>query len=368
MKMNPNGDLMSGAVAAQLKKLIENGATVFVNEKPKRSIGLQDNSDNGKKIQNLVNLFGDRSIINLDDLDDKELFPVTKIGKGRLVQNPFDANSFEVLGIQKDLIATDGGVQANDIAWTHRTAPGLDIYFISNQNNQSRIIDLSLRVAGRIPELWDAVTGDIFFAGAWRFEKGRTVLPIRLEANGSVFIILQRPATKQVSDDEKNWIETKPFATINQPWTVSFDPNLNGPGKPVIFNELSDWSKNADSSVRYYSGTAKYTNTFNWQARGDEKVWLDAGKVSNIAEVFVNGINCGIIWTAPYKVDITKAVRNGNNDLTIEVTNTWANRIIGDHRLPEENRITKTNAPFRLEGKTLLEAGLLGPVVLEVRK
>jgi hypothetical protein len=93
---------------------------------------------------------------------------------------------------------------------------------------------------------------------------------------------------------------------------------------------------------------------------------LNVGKVANIAEVFVNGVNCGIAWTAPYRVDITKALKQGNNQLKIEVTNTWANRIMGDQRLPEDKRITKTNAPYRLEGKPLLEAGLLGPVVIEV--
>ena len=193
-------------------------------------------------------------------------------------------------------------------------------------------------------------------------------MPIRLEANGSVFVVLHQAATKQISDEGENWIETKPATTVNTPWSVSFDPTSGGPGKPVMFNELTDWSKHLDSSIRYYSGTAKYTNTFNWQGRSNEKVWLNVGKVSNIAEVIVNGINCGIIWTAPYRIDITKAIRNGNNNLTIEVTNTWANRIIGDHRLPEEKRLTKTNAPFRLEGKPLLEAGLLEPVVLEIEK
>jgi len=192
------------------------------------------------------------------------------------------------------------------------------------------------------------------------------LLPLRLEANASIFIVLQQRATKQLSNEGKNWIETKPVAKINTPWTVSFDPKVGGPNKRVIFNELTDWSKNADSSIRYYSGTAKYINTFNWKQKiPNEKVWLNVGKVSNIAEVIVNGINCGIIWTAPYRIDITKAIRKGNNNLTIEVSNTWANRIIGDHRLPEDKRITNTNAPYRLEGKPLLEAGLLGPVELE---
>ena len=53
------------------------------------------------------------------------------------------------------------------------------------------------------------------------------------------------------------------------------------------------------------------------------------------------------------------------NEIKIGVTNTWANRLMGDHRLPKEKQITWTNAPYRLEGKPLLPAGLMGPVVLE---
>jgi len=83
--------------------------------------------------------------------------------------------------------------------------------------------------------------------------------------------------------------------------------------------------------------------------------------VADIAEVWVNGVNCGVAWTKPYRVEITKALRNGNNELRIGVTNTWANRLIGDHRLPEEKRVTWTNAPYRLDGN-LVEAGLMGEV------
>ena len=328
-KMDPDG-VMSEKVVRQLKRFIQQGATIITK-------------DNYNSLSIPVN--------------------------GKILYGPYVESSFEKFGIEKDFTATDQtGTQANNIAWVHRAAPGIDIYFVSNQNNESRVIDISLRVAGRLPELWDAITGNISAAETYRFEKGRTVLPIRLDANGSIFIVLQNPATKQNGGDGKNWIETKAVTTISSPWFVSFDPGSRSPNKPVIFNELSDWSIHADSLIRYFSGTAKYTNTFNWQMAGQQKVWLDVGKVSNIAEIIVNGINCGIVWTPPYKVDITKAVRKGNNNLTIKVTNTWANRIIGDHRLPEEKRLTNTNAPFRLEGKPLLEAGLIGPVVLEVEE
>jgi len=96
-----------------------------------------------------------------------------------------------------------------------------------------------------------------------------------------------------------------------------------------------------------------------------QPVWLDLGDVANIAEVFVNGVPCGVAWTAPYRVDISKGLRTGKNTVIIEVSNTWANRLIGDHNLPEQKRITSTTAPFRLEGRPLLPAGLVGPVTIQ---
>ena len=323
-KMDPDG-VMNDIVANQLKTFLKRGGTII-------------SKDHNK---NLLT-------------DSKGIF-----------SGPYTENSFEKLGLEKDFMATEAGEYAKNIAWTHRAAPGIDIYFVSNQRNQSREIILSLRVSGRAPELWDPVTGNISAAKRWRLVAGRSRVTLSMEANGSMFIVFQQPI-KNLTATSISLIS--PNLPVAGPWIVSFDPKLRGPVKPVVFNELTDWSRHSDSSVRYYSGTGKYTNTFAWEGRSNEKVWLNVGKVSNIAEVIVNGINCGIVWTAPYKVDITKAIRKGNNNLTIEVTNTWANRIIGDHRLPEEKRITHTNAPFRLEGKPLLEAGLLGPVVLEIEE
>jgi hypothetical protein len=324
-KMDPDG-LMSNEVSHTLQKLVSQGAKVI----------LKDNYKN---------------------------FEI-KSGGGNVLQGPFTANSFEGLGIEKDFIANDAdGKKVSGIAWTHRRAPGLDIYFISNQNEETKIFDVSLRVSGRLPELWDAVTGDIRSATTWKMEKGRTVLPVKLEANGSVFVVLQKPVVNKTNDLRKNGDEKKTLMSIGKSWTVSFDANYGGPLSPVKFNTLTDWSKDPDTLIKYYSGTATYSNSFNWN--GNNKAWLDVGKVSNIAEIIVNGINCGIAWTPPYEVDISKAIRKGNNNLVIKVTNTWANRIIGDHRLPVEKRITNTNAPYRLEGRPLLEAGLMGPVVIK---
>lgn len=279
---------------------------------------------------------------------------------------PFAGESFDGLGIPRDFVAEEAGARADDIAWTHRAGPGGDIYFVSNQRDARRTIEASLRVAGRVPELWDAVTGERRRARSWRIENGRTVLPLRLEPGGSIFIVLREPTECESEDTGKNWREPQAVGPLDGPWQVAFDPAFGGPENPVVFEELESWTERVEPGVRHYSGTATYTRTFTWSAATGEarRMWLDLGRVADIAEVRINGTTCGVAWTAPWQVEITGALRPGENHLQIEVTNTWANRLIGDQALPESERTTWTSAPYRLEGKPLREAGLLGPVTL----
>ena len=120
--------------------------------------------------------------------------------------------------------------------------------------------------------------------------------------------------------------------------------------------------------IKYYSGTAIYKKELVWKGKTTDKIWLDLGTIANIAEVSVNGKDCGTLWTFPYKVDISEALKKGKNTIEIKITNTWANRLIGDQKLPKEERLTWTTAPFRLEGNPLLKAGLLGPVTIVKEK
>jgi hypothetical protein len=187
-------------------------------------------------------------------------------------------------------------------------------------------------------------------------------LPLQLAANGSVFIVFRKTATVSSSLQ----LSGPPLITdtIRNAWTVAFDSTKGGLKQPVVWGQLKDWSTDNNNAIKYYSGTATYTTTFDFKKTAGARVWLDAGKVANLAEVYVNGKPCGVMWTPPYRVDITNALRPGQNELRIEVTNTWFNRLKGDQLLPEKERITNTNAPFWSKDKPLLPAGLLGPVTL----
>ncbi|QJD97302.1 DNA-binding protein [Mucilaginibacter robiniae] len=326
-RMDPNGNHLSAATLQRLQELVAQGATLIVNPE----------------------------------------IPIKQTGSGRVIAAPYLQADLKSAGVDRDVVFKNSSdLNAEDIAWTHRISPGFDIYFIANSLNEQRTINLSLRVAGRVPELFDPVAGTTRPATSWQIQNGRTMLPLTLAPNGSLFVVFRKAATLNKSQSaSNNQMVSKPLQTLTPNWQVTFDAQLGGPKTPVTFTNLQDWSHRSEPGIKYYSGTATYQQSFIWNGKKQNDVWLNLGTVNNLAEVYVNGVPCGVAWTAPYRVNVGKALHTGLNQIKIEVTNTWANRLMGDHALPAEQQITWTNAPYRLEGKPLLPAGLLGPVVLE---
>ena len=158
-----------------------------------------------------------------------------------------------------------------------------------------------------------------------------------------------------------------PVQDLSAPWTVHFDPKWGGP-ETAQFDSLVDWTQRPEPGVKFYSGTATYEKTFTLNDRKrktqNATFILDLGNVRELAEVKMNGKSCGIVWCPPWRVDVSRAINTGENQLKVEVVNFWPNRIIGDASLPKEKRFTQTNIR-KLTAKTPLEsAGLLGPVRL----
>jgi len=136
---------------------------------------------------------------------------------------------------------------------------------------------------------------------------------------------------------------------------------------------LKSWSEHEHPGIRYFSGTACYETQFEvprgWFGK-DRKLYLDLGRLWAIGEVILNGQPLSIVWKPPYRVEITKAVRAGQNRLEIEIANTWSNRLVGDAQLPPDQRYCRTNItgsgtrakPWKQI--PLRKSGLLGPVEL----
>jgi len=334
---------ISLGVLRKVNELVEAGATV-VGPKPAVAMSLRDSD---AEVQQIADALWDR---------------------GRVVADKTAREVLLAAGVKPDFELT-GGDAETDLDTIHRREGEVDVYFVANRGKRTEDVVCTFRVAGKTPELWDPVTGERRFAAAYAEADGRTSLPLRFAPCGSRFVVFREAAQNHPATAETNVTPCSTLSEPGGPWQVTFDPEWGGPGT-VEFPELVSWTERDEPGIKFYSGTAVYRKTFDAPEKsrfssGIQRLWLDLGNVRELAEVKVNGRSCGIIWSPPFRVDITGAVKPGVNQLEIEVVNFWPNRIIGDDTLPPEQRVTRTNVRKLTKDTKLMESGLFGPVTLQ---
>lgn len=260
--------------------------------------------------------------------------------------------------VPKDVIIT--GEKAK-ILYVHRQTADTDIYWLDNRSNESNEAQVSFRVSGKVPLLWNPETGKTSKV-SYKIVEGRTTIPLKFDSWQAYFIVFSGKSTTN-SYTAPTLAESE-VAGVTGAWTVRFQAGLGAPAQ-IQLNALTSLSQNADPGVKYFSGTATYENTLNVPAISkNTRYWLDLGDVKNLAEVIINGKNTGITWKKPFRLDVTDALKQGTNSIQVKVTNTWVNRLIGDAQPGVTNKITYTTMPFYKADSPLLPSGLLGPVRL----
>jgi hypothetical protein len=289
-------------------------------------------------------------------LSDEVQAKIEALRKGGVVipALPYEAEDFAAYGLERDVIVPAG------VAWTHRRGDEADIYFIANQTDKRVAFEASLRIHEGRPQLWHPVTGEVTGPVGWTREANRTVVPLTLDANESVFIVFPKDDAQALEPEDRKLTKAIPLE-VNA-WQVDF-PAI---GRTVTRAKLFDWSRDDDERIRYYSGTATYTASFEWKGKPEGRAYLTLGEVANVATVRVNGLDCGTIWTAPYRADITRALKKGVNTLEISVSNTWANALNGLDQGKAPFDGIWTNGKYRRADRSLLPAGLLGPTEVSV--
>jgi hypothetical protein len=258
--------------------------------------------------------------------------------------------------------------QDTRLLYVHRKLPGGDIYWINNRNNRDEDVEANFRIEGKLPVIWHAETGKTE-AVSYNVASGVTKLNVHLTPNDAVFVIF-KDKTSQTSLTLPATTE-KQLLTVEGSWNVHFQKDRGAPAS-ATFDRLASYTENNDAGIKYFSGTASYTKTItadkSWFAN-NAQLWLDLGVVKNLAEVIVNGKSLGIVWKQPFRVDVTNALKEGENNIEIKVTNLWVNRLIGDAQPNVTNKITYTALPFYKADSPLLPSGLLGPVkVISITK
>jgi len=308
-----------------------------------------------------------------------ELGPMGMAPWGKVDKPSTEPNVFCEFNVVSDLLAKSGlppdFESDGPIRYTHRRTKETDIYFVANREDRRVEANCKFRASAKAPELWDPLSGQVHDLPEFASGDGRTAVPMRFEPAQSFFVIFRKPSAERkrdrpISNDAgqvsgyRNFPVAKKVAELSGPWKVSFDPKWGGQ-ENVTFEALEDWSKRMEDGIRFYSGTAIYRKGFDAPSLPDgQRIYLDLGVVKNLARVRLNGQDLGVVWCAPWRVDITGAVKARDNQLEIVVANLWPNRLIGDQSLPPEKRLAWTTwNPFKTDSP-LLESGLLGPVTL----
>ena len=361
----PDHRVLSLAVLEKIEELLEEGATVL-GYKPESSVSLVD----GIKAKNRFEELAARIWGNVAVKPGQKEYGSGKVVWGMSARDYLISNEIPP---DFDIVENES---KTDFDYIHYQIGESDVYFVSNQTTEKQIVNARFRVSGKQPELWDALTGDIREAKAFTQEDGLTTVPLTLEPYGSIMVVFSEliPESKQ-GTRERNYADFETLIEITGEWIVNFDPTWGGP-ESVVFPELVDWTTHQDEGIKYFSGTAIYHKSFilDSELESVNQYFLCLGSVKDvgIAVVKINGKDKGIVWTSPFRMEISNELQKGENTLEIKVVNSWYNRVAGDQINPDKKQYTKTNImldhDFRgrpIEEIPLEPAGLLGPVVIE---
>jgi hypothetical protein len=345
-------DAVSLPVMRHIAKLVEQGITL-VGPRPARQYSLSGGAAADAEFAALCDrLWGDGPA------------GVKKTGKGRVIWGRTTREVLQSDGVP-ETFAWRGGDADTFIDFIKRRTDDTRIYFVANRNDRPENVELCFREEGFVPEFWDPVTGSRREATDFRVADGRTIIPYPMHGEQAFFVLFRKPlAAGSAPSGKPNVSAIAEAMEIKGPWQVAFDPKWGGP-EAVKFEDLIDWTRHSDPGIRFYSGSAVYHTTFTAPAL-DGAVFLDLGHVESLCEVKLNGEDLGVLWSAPFRTEVTGKLKQGTNHLQVKVVNLWCNRIIGDAALPVAKRLTRTNITQLTKNTPLEPSGLLGPVRLMV--
>jgi len=390
----------------RLKELSDKGA-VIIGEKPISIAAYKTTKEQEEEFKTLVaNIWNKPTTYS--DMDWGKLLPQLNV-----------TPDFEVKGKES-------------YGYIHRKSVSEDIYFFYNEDDTAQVYECTFNVDGKIPELWNPMTGEITKLVQYSNKDGKTQVPIFLDNQESTFVIFRESIGETPTLEASASADIRYFLDVDN--TVKAEVKVNGEYSATLsngktlnvkvddlpspisitgdwevqfrkedgyeathnFTELMDWKDHENDDIKHYSGTAIYKKTFSIDkalVKKGHKLFLDLGEVSIAAKVILNGEDLGVTWVAPYEVDITKATKVGDNELIIELTNLWTNRLLGDNALPDNSgydtkskrmpewyinnqpapksqrhTFTVTNFYRRKSTQFLISSGLLGPVKIKSTK
>ena len=382
----PNFQTMTPELLEKIVSMVEKGAAI-IGTPPIKSPGLTDYPNCDTKVEKLAKKLW--SSLELPNKITKEKFGSGTIYWGGNLNSdglyPSYKSTVEILKQRE--ISEDFKADNNTIRFGHRKTDERDIYFIANRTDTFQTTACTFRAEGE-PELWMNTTGDTRKIKNYSVKNGCTTIPMEFYPYESFFVTFSGKKKGEMisKHEEGNFPTLTEVKTIEGAWNVSFDSKFGGP-ENIVFNQLQDWTKHELREIKYYSGIATYKKTISIDNVRDKEYFIDLGMVNDMARVKLNGKDLGVIWCAPWRIDISSALKEGENQLEIEVANRWINRLLGDRQEPDRyvrtvkfkdglmggeeyqtGRYTFTtrSAMRSFKFKEPLSSGLLGPVKIKV--
>ena len=257
------------------------------------------------------------------------------------------------------------------IGFVHRRLRDADVYFLANTRNVARTVRARFSDRTDEVELWDPMTG-----GIERSDASSNGMALTFEPHGSRIVVFRKNASTSPRPTLRRAIGSTELRTG---WTVT----IGSTARSGTVDLPHSWAD--DPSTRFFSGTASYRRAVDvpatFRAAG-ARVYLDFGAAVSVergalpggtmrgnsfaaliappireaATVFVNGQRAGAVWAPPYRVDITALLRDGSNDLRIDVYNTAINQLAEGGRLPDVAAVTERYGQrFRLQDVDTLQ-------------
>lgn len=359
----PDRTTISLEVLKKLEKLINQGA-IIIGPKPETSTSLKNYPASDAEIKIIADKIWGKC-------DGKTEWS-NQYGKGKVYWGIPIENVLHELNSVPDLEVTEIDNSDRHIDYIHRHTENEEIYFISNSNKSIQHFTSVFRVPEHmIPEIWDAESGHIQREVIYSKTNQGTRIDFSLDPLASRFVVFRKKA-KSKKDlhppydlqfgmyKNKKRIQT---LDISMNWKLNFDTALGGP-REYKLDTLISWSDILTDGIKYYSGSATYTKDFNLNKEvftKNEEACINFTDVQELARVYVNGNDCGMLWTPPYRLRITPYLKKGINQITVEAINTWNNRIVGDLRAADQKPFAKTNAKVKFKSTSpLLPSGIIG--------
>jgi len=367
----PDREDISLNVLKRLEKLIADGAVV-IGRKPTRTTSLKNYPDADREVREIADkIWG--------DCDGKKVFS-NRYGSGTVYWGQSVQEVLEELAVFPDFNVK--GMDNNDlrIDFVHRQTADEEVYFISNSSQKKEKFTGVFRVDPNLkPEIWDAETGLIQRDVKFSSVRNGIQMELVMDPLASRFVVFRKKTTGK-NDEELHYNlqfgiqEDQTAENGNQPidlsteWVIAFDRAMGGPDF-ISLDKLVSWSDLTEEDARYYSGAATYSREFTINKENlssKTEIFVTFEEIQEMAQVFVNGEDCGIVWLPPYTTRITPHLKEGLNTINVKVINTWNNRIVGDLRNPDKTPYTRTNAKIKFNADSpLLKSGLIGKAAIK---